>query len=121
MMSDIDERIRGALDADDKAFLAQLEDDRGLFRQLGDSMGGTLGGWAKLIFALTFMLAALMFYCGWQAIVATELRETVLWATGVVVLVMSVGFMKDWLFSRINMLTVLREVKRLEVLVAARD
>ena len=120
-MNDIDERIRGALDADDKAFLASLEDDRGLFRQLGDSMGGTLGGWARLIFALTFVMSAAMFYCGWQAIIATELRETVLWATGVVVLVMSIGFMKDWLFSRLNMLAILREVKRLEVLVARHD
>jgi hypothetical protein len=31
---------------------------------------------------------------------------------------MSTGFLKDWLFSRMNMFTVLREVKRLQVQVA---
>ena len=31
-------------DADDRAFLASLDDERGMFRQLGDSMGGPLGG-----------------------------------------------------------------------------
>ncbi len=120
-MSDIDERIRGALDADDKAFLERLEDDRGMFRQLGDSLGGTMGGWAKIVFVMTFIQSAAMFYCAWHMFHAAELRETVLWATGVVVLIMSIGFMKDWLFSRMNMLSLLREVKRLQVLVATKE
>ena len=117
-MTDIDERIRGALDADDEAFLARLDDERGLFRQLGDSLGGPLGGWAKLVFAMTFVMAAAMFYCGWQAFTATDTRETVLWAAATVVLVTSIGFLKDWLFSRMNMFMVLREVKRLQLQVA---
>lgn len=117
-MTTIDDRIRGALDADDRAFLASLDDSRGLFTQLGDSLGGPLGGWAKLVFALIFVMAGAMFYCVWQMFTAGELRETVLWATGTVVLVMSTGFLKDWLFSRMNMFTILREVKRLQVQVA---
>lgn len=117
-MTTIDDRIRGALDEDDRAFLASLDDSRGLFTQLGDSLGGPLGGWAKLVFAMTFAMAGAMFYCVWQMFAASELRETVLWATGTVVLVMSTGFLKDWLFSRMNMFTILREVKRLQVQIA---
>lgn len=116
-MTDIDDRIRGALDADDRAFLDSLE-DRGLFRQLGDSLGGPLGGWAKLVFAVTFALSGVMFYAIWQAIAAEELRETVLWSACAVAMVMGVGFLKDWLFSRMNMFAILREVKRLQVQVA---
>ncbi|MFA9201363.1 MAG: DUF6768 family protein [Cypionkella sp.] len=116
-MTDIDERIRAGLDADDRAFLASL-DDRGLFRQLGDSLGGPLGGWAKLTFAKTFLLSGLMFYSAWRLFGATEPRELALWATATVVLVMAIGFLKDWLFSRMNMFTILREVKRLQVQVA---
>lgn len=117
-MTDIDDRIRGVLDADDEAFLARLDDDRGLFRQLGDSLGGPLGGWAKLVFAMTFVMSAAMFYCAWQAFIAVDPRATILWAAGTVVLVMSIGFLKDWLFSRMNMLMILREVKRLQLQVA---
>lgn len=117
-MTTIDDRIRGALDEDDRAFLASLDDSRGLFTQLGESLGGPLGGWAKLVFAMTFAMAAAMVYCVWQLFTATETRDTILWATGTVVLVMSTGFLKDWLFSRMNMFTILREVKRLQVQVA---
>ena len=43
-MTDTDARIRSALDADDREFLASLGPDRGMFRQIGDSMHGPLGG-----------------------------------------------------------------------------
>lgn len=116
-MTDIDDRIRGALDEDDRAFLASLE-DRGLFRQLGDSLGGPLGGWAKLVFVITFLMSVVMFYAVWQLFQTEDLRETILWASASVVLVMGIGFLKDWLFSRMNMFMILREVKRLQVQVA---
>jgi hypothetical protein len=117
-LTDIDERIGAALDDDDRAFLASLDDRRGLFLQIGDSLGGPLGGWAKLVFALTFVLSFVMVYAAWRMFAATDLREVVLWATATIVLVMSVGFLKDWLFSRMNMFFILREVKRLQVQVA---
>lgn len=128
-MTDTDDAIRTGLNADDRAFLASLDDDerallrqiddqRGLFRQIGDSLGGPLGGWAKLVFVLTFVLSMAMFYSVWQLLSADEPRDLALWATATVVLFMAVGFLKDWLFSRMNMFTVLREVKRLQVQVA---
>jgi hypothetical protein len=117
-MTEIDDRIRAGLDADDRAFLASLDDGRGLFMQIGDSLGGPLGGWAKLVFALTFALSLAMFYAVWRMFTAGDLRELVLWATATVVLVMSVGFLKDWLFSRMNMFFILREVRRLHVQIA---
>jgi hypothetical protein len=117
-MTDIDDAIRAGLDADDRAFLASLDDDRGLFRQLGDSLGGPLGGWAKVVFAMTFVLGIVLFVSVWQLLTAETTRDQILWATAAMALVMSTGFLKDWLFSRMNMFTVLREVKRLQVQVA---
>ena len=117
-MTDIDDAIRAGLDADDRAFLASLDDERGLFRQLGDSLGGPLGGWAKVVFAMTFVLGIMLVASVWQLLTADTTRDQVLWATAAMALVMSTGFLKDWLFSRMNMFTVLREVKRLQVQVA---
>jgi hypothetical protein len=117
-MTDIDKAIRSGLDADDRAFLASLDDDRGLFRQLGDSLGGPLGGWAKVVFAMTFVLGIVLLVAVWQLLTADTTRDQILWATAAMALVMSTGFLKDWLFSRMNMFTVLREVKRLQVQVA---
>ena len=117
-MTDIDDAIRAGLDADDRAFLASLDDERGLFRQLGDSLGGPLGGWAKVVFAMTFVMGIVLLVSVWQLLTADTTRDQILWATAAMALVMSTGFLKDWLFSRMNMFTVLREVKRLRVQVA---
>jgi hypothetical protein len=117
MTTDTDARIAAALDADDRAFLDSL-DDRGLFRQLGDSLGGPLGGWAKLVFVVSIFLALFTALAIWQLVTVDGTRELVLWAVAVVVAVVMQGFIKDWFFSRMNMLTILREVKRLQVQVA---
>jgi hypothetical protein len=117
-MTDIDDAIRAGLDADDRAFLASLDDERGLFRQLGDSLGGPLGGWAKVVFAMTFVMGIVLLVSVWQLLTVDTTRDQILWATAAMALVMSTGFLNDWLFSRMNMFTVLREVKRLQVQVA---
>lgn len=117
-MTDIDDAIRAGLDADDRAFLSSLDDERGLFRQLGDSLGGPLGGWAKVVFAMTFVMGLVLIVSVWQLLIAETTRDQILWATAAMALVMSTGFLKDWLFSRMNMFTVLGEVKRLQVQVA---
>jgi predicted Kef-type K+ transport protein len=117
-MTAIDERIRDVLDADDKAFLAQLETDRGFWRQVGDSLTGPMGRWARLVAFMSFVLGAAMIAAIWQLLTATGTRELILWAVATLALLLAQGFTKDWFFSRMNMLTILREVKRLQVQVA---
>lgn len=117
-MNTTDERIRDGLDADDRAFLERLESDRGLWRQMGDSLSGPMGGWAKLVFAMSFVLGLALLFAVWQLLTAESPRDLVLWATASLALVMATGFLKDWMFSRMNMLTILREVKRLQLQLA---
>jgi hypothetical protein len=117
-MTDIDDRIRAGLDADDRDFLASLDRSRGLFTQIGDTLGGPLGGCAKLVYVVSVFLAAFTFFAAWSLLTAEETRQLILWAVAVVVAVVMQGFIKDWFFSRMNMLSILREVKRLQVQVA---
>ncbi|MEP5937226.1 MAG: DUF6768 family protein [Erythrobacter sp.] len=118
-MTDKDDLITGALSADDKDFLASLEADRGMFQQIGDSWKGPLGGWAKLIFAFTVVLGLLFIYVIWQvAHSTTNPMVHALWAICGVALLVVIGFAKEWMFARMNMLTILREIKRLQVQVA---
>jgi len=114
----IDQRIADALDDDDKAFLASLEADRGLFQQLGDSWKGPLGGWAKLVFGFTVVLGLSLLYVIYQVAHTRDPIEHTLWAIAALAVLIIQGFAKDWMFSRMNMLTILREVKRLQVQVA---
>lgn len=117
-MSDIDDRIRGALDEDDRAFLAGLDEGRGMFSQIGDVLSGPLGGWSKLIFAVSFLLGIALVYFAYRFFTASAFEEAVWWGMITLAGLMMQGFIKEWFYSRMNMLSVLREVKRLQVQVA---
>ena len=118
-MTDINDRIRDALDEDDKAFLESLETERGLFRQIGDSWKGPMGGWAKFAFAMSVLFGLLMLGVIYKVIHSTDSAfEHSMWAIALLAVLIMLGFIKQWMFERMNMLTILREVKRLQVQVA---
>ncbi|GMM93227.1 DUF6768 family protein [Qipengyuania sp. MTN3-11] len=117
-MTDIDNRIRGALDEDDRAFLASLDDTNGLFGQIGDTFAGPLGGWAKLVFVVSLGLAAAMFYAVFRLVEAPSGDAMLGWGLLLLGLLMMQGFIKEWLFNRMNLITVLRELKRLQFQIA---
>lgn len=117
-MTAFDDRLKAELDADDEAFLAELDEQRGLFAQIGDTLTGPLGGWAKLIFAIAFLLAIVMFYAVYRLVVAETDRELLIWGIAFIGLMLMQGFVKQWFFERMNLMTVLRELKRIELRVA---
>lgn len=117
-MTQFDDRLRGELDADDRAFLKQLEDNRGLFDQLGTTLEGPMGVWTKITLALILAATAFGLFAVWQMFAAETTRGLILWAgaawAGWTVQVTA----KKWLHDRMNTLTILREVKKLELRVA---
>ncbi|ANU07390.1 DUF6768 family protein [Paraurantiacibacter namhicola] len=117
-MSKTDENIAAALDADDRAFLRSLDDRRGLFSQMGDAMAGPLGGWAKFMFAIMFVLGAGLIYSIWQLVTVADTDARILWAVATLGLLTAQGFAKEWFFNRMNLLAMLREMKRLQLQVA---
>lgn len=117
-MTDIDDRIRGALDADDRAFLDSLDDNRGMFQQIGDSMHGPLGNWARFGFALAIAIGLVLAYALFRAFTAGSSDAMLGWGLFTIGLLIMQGFLKQWMFSRMNLLLVLREIRRLQVQVA---
>ncbi|MEP0191553.1 MAG: DUF6768 family protein [Erythrobacter sp.] len=117
-MTDIDGRIRDALDNDDWAFLEGLDQDRGMFQQIGDTWKGPMGGWAKFAFALSVVIGISIAAVVWQVIHTSDPIKHTLWAIAALALLIMQGFLKEWMLNRMNMLTILREVKRLQVQVA---
>jgi len=117
-MSDIDDRIRGALDADDKEFLANLEGDRGLFRQAGDALHGPMRKWVIATGVLTFAVSLLGIYAIWGFLNAEETVSLFRWAAlGWAAWTVQIA-LKQWMWDRVNLISVLREMKRLELQVA---
>ncbi len=117
-MTSTDERIASALDEDDRAFLASLDEGRGLFDQIGDVLAGPLSGWAKMIFGVAVVLGVALLYFGYRFFTAPSFEESVWWGMVTLAALLAQGFIKEWVYARMNMLSVLREVKRLQVQVA---
>jgi hypothetical protein len=117
-MTDFDDKVRAALDADDEAFLRELDAERGLFAQVGDTMRGPLGGWAAMAFVMALCLAAFMFFAAWRMFTVEGTRELVLWTAGALTGMITLGFVKQWFFERMNFIALLRELKRLELRIA---
>ncbi len=117
-MTTHDERIATALDQDDQAFLASLETDRGMFEQLGGTMTGPLGAWARFGFVVAVVIGLCIVYSLYRAFSAPGDTAMIGWGLTTIGLLVMQGFLKEWMFARMNMLTVLAEVKRLQVQVA---
>ncbi len=120
-MNNTDDRIASALDEDDRAFLASLDEGRGLFTQVGDVLAGPLSGWAKLIFGVAFVLGIALIYFVYRFFTAPGFEESVWWGMVTLAALMMQGFIKEWLYARMNMLSILREVKRLQLQVSMLD
>ena len=86
-MTQENDRLRAALEADDETFLNSLEKERGLFAQIGETFRGPM----RLI---------LWAGAAWAA-----------WT-------LQIGI-KQWIWSRVNTLSILREMKRMELRMAA--
>ena len=117
-MTQFDNDLNTALNAEDHAFLNDLENGRGLFTQLGATLQGPLRFWSYLIGIFMFGFFLLAVYCGWQAFHAVEVRETVLWSACTLLLFVAMGFGKNWLFQRMNLLSLLGEMKKIELRLA---
>lgn len=115
-----DNRITQALSDDDREFLDSLEAERGLFTQIGDTWKGPMGGWAKLLFAFSVVMGVMFLFVIWQLAHSTNNATLhTLWAITGLALLILLGFAKEWIFNRMNMLTILREVKRVQLEVVA--
>lgn len=117
-MSNTDEKIRAALDSDDQAFLDGLDEERGIFRQYGDTFSGSMRWLVVAVNIIIFAVSALGIYAIWGFLNAQGTDSLIKWAAlGWVAWTLQIA-LKNWLWDRMNMLSILREVKRLQVQVA---
>ena len=117
-MTDFDDRLRTDLSADDEAFLNSLDDEPGLFAQMGATFHGPMKYWTVLVFVFTLAFTVLGVYSAWQLSVTEQTNMIALWAVAVLFCGLSVAMLKMWLFMRMNHLVTLREIKRLQLMVA---
>ena len=117
-MTEFDETLRSRMSAEDEAFLRDLEDDRGLFRQLGDTFRGPMRNWVWATNLVAVVASGIGLYAIWQMIAADTTRGLILWAAaGWAAWTIQIAA-KQWIWQRMNLNSVLRALKMIELRLA---
>ncbi len=114
-MSTFEDRLLTSLNAEDEAFLKELEQDTGLFQQMGMTFTGPLRYWTAFAFVFSFCFFLMAVWAAYNMFQAENLKHVILWGTLVGWCSLSVGLVKIWFWMRMNHLNVLRELKRIEL------
>lgn len=117
-MSQIDDDIRAALDAEDAALFDKHAAEPGLFAQIFSTFRTRMGGWLLLTMPVMLAIFFVGIYAGWRFYAAPEVREMLLWG-GLAWACLTVGWItKLWFYQQVDKYAIIREVKRLELQVA---
>ena len=120
-MNNFEDRLMTSLNADDEAFLKELEDDVGLFQQMGMTFSGPLRYWTAFAFIMSFGIFILSLWAGYNMLKAESLKLVILWGALFGWASLGVGMLKIWFWMRMNHLNVLRELKRIELRLVKSD
>ena len=114
-MTDIDDRIRQALTAEDRALMETLGDEQTVFNLIGKSFQGRM----KMLMVVAWVAMFAMFvFAVWSVIQflgATEIGTKINWGVAFIVSTQFLGGMKMWYFLELNKLASARDIRRLEL------
>ncbi|RIJ24155.1 hypothetical protein D1224_07915 [Henriciella barbarensis] len=114
-MTGIDEKIRQGMNEDDRAFLASLDAEPGLFQQMGAAFAGTMKLWTVFAVILSLVFFGLSIWSVFAVFNSETPVEAIGWAGIGLAGFMATGFVKIWFWLRMNHLTLLREMKIIEL------
>ncbi|WP_019676242.1 DUF6768 family protein [Arsukibacterium perlucidum] len=113
------------IDKDIKQQLAQqaaeldklMREEQGLDKVLASGFKGGLGKIMALAYLLAIILAAAIFYCGYQFLTVAP-EQQLFWGVSLLLAFQAQVATKLWIWMETNRSSTLREVKRLELAVA---
>jgi hypothetical protein len=114
-MSKLDDKILEALGSADRELLETYTRQPGFFGMLFEPLRGSFGPIAIVAFALMLVTLGAFIYSAFQFFPEPDLRAKLNWlAIGLTMLIM-LGLLRLWYFQEISRLSIIREVKRLEL------
>jgi len=118
-MSDIEDRIRRSLSSEDLEFLAQLDADQSIYREVTAAFRGHMRWLNALAWFFGFLFFLVAAYCAWRAVEEVEIRSLLLWSWGCALALMGVALLKVWFWLELKTNSLIREIKRVELQVAS--
>lgn len=114
-MQDIDEKIRKALTTEDQKILAELDKGTGLFELIGMSFRGKQAWMMYYMYALGFVVFAVLVYFTVRYLNTADLKSSLSWALGIITCLFIILLVKIMAWQQMFKLELLRELKRLEM------
>ncbi len=117
-MSDIDDKILEALNAEDKEVMDSYGEELGLFGLVAESFRGKLKAVIIAVFLFMLIFAVILVYSAISFFSVEYIRTKIHWlAIGLTVLIVF-GLLRLWYWMELNRLSIISEVKRLELQVS---
>jgi len=111
----IDEKIKRELEQDNSDFDAILIDDEGLFERASGIFKGGMKRWMIVISLFMIIIGSLAVWAGYRFYVANEMKEQIFWGVCFILGIMVQGFAKQFVIEEANRISIMREIKRVEI------
>ncbi|MBT6482416.1 MAG: hypothetical protein HN872_06100 [Gammaproteobacteria bacterium] len=114
-MSDIDEKIRNALVAEDQKAIDEIDDGAGLFELIGLTFKGKQAWMTYYMYFLGLIVASALVYFVIQYLGAADIKTSLNWALLILGCLFMITLIKILSWQQIQKAELLREIKRLEM------
>lgn len=118
-MSEFDDMIKRELEKEATGIDELLAADGGLPDMVAASFKGSMRRWVWFAWVIMFALTGLLIWTGYEFFVAATVDQRVLWGVCVLAVISMLGRLKMWNLMEMNRASTMREIKRLELAVAA--
>ncbi|WP_190808281.1 DUF6768 family protein [Flagellimonas sp. S3867] len=117
-MKDIDKLIKETLTKEEAKFYDEL-DEQNLFQMLGGLFKGKNSWLALIMNVINAVVFGLLIYCIIQTFDVENTNDLILWVGGVLVCFLTISMLKIYMWMQIHRNALMREIKRLELLISA--
>lgn len=116
-MTNINDKILQAMQ-DEQGDYQSLEEKSTVLGLIAQSFKGTFRYTFIFVVLMQLAFAGLAVFCGYHLLQAVEASSKVDWLAGVILAAIAFGIARLWFFMELNRLSVLREIKRVEMQIA---
>ena len=114
-MNEIDDKILAAIRSETEASLGEYSEELGLFGLVRESFRGALGVWVAVVFVLILVFIGAFVYCAIEFFHAPDISMKLNWLAAGLLAAIIVVTLRLWFFMELNRVSVIREVKRVEL------
>ena len=114
----IDDLIKQALSEEESEILERL-DEQSIFEQVMSTYQGKMKWLGIYVTFLILVFTVFLIYCLVEFLRTEDIRQMLLWGAGMGGSFLMVMMLKIWKFMQMDKNTILRELKRLELHIAA--